>query len=117
MPIYEYRCDECGETFEVLQKFSDEPVETCRLCGGSVRKVLHPAAIHFKGSGFYTTDYAKKSVCSPSGESKSADTKGDGKGASKESADTSSASGRTDKVAAAKKAAASTSSSGSSAKD
>lgn len=81
MPIYEYRCDACGETFEVLQKFSDEPIETCELCGGSVRKVLHPAAIHFKGSGFYTTDYARKSVSSPSVEgksdAKSADAKSD----------------------------------------
>ena len=66
MPIYEYRCDACGNTFEVMQKFSETPIETCELCGGSLRKVLFPVAIHFKGSGFYTTDYAKKSSSSPS---------------------------------------------------
>jgi len=61
LPIYEYRCDECGHTFEVFQKFSDAPVETCELCGGHVTKLLHPVAIHFKGSGFYTTDYGRGS--------------------------------------------------------
>jgi putative FmdB family regulatory protein len=66
VPIYEYRCDQCGHTFDLMQKFSDAPVETCGLCGGPVRKVLHPVAIHFKGSGFYTTDYARRSSSSPS---------------------------------------------------
>jgi putative FmdB family regulatory protein len=66
VPIYEYRCDACGNTFEVMQKFSETPIETCDLCGGSLRKVLFPVAIHFKGSGFYTTDYARKSSSSPS---------------------------------------------------
>jgi putative FmdB family regulatory protein len=66
VPIYEYRCDDCGNLFEMLQKFSDAPIETCDLCGGPLRKVLHPVAIHFKGSGFYTTDYARKSSSSPS---------------------------------------------------
>jgi len=93
VPIYEYRCDACGDTFEVLQKFSDEPVETCKLCGGSVRKVLHPVAIHFKGTGFYTTDYARKSVSSPSCEAKS-DAKGaDAKGGDSKGGDGSGGSG------------------------
>ena len=61
MPIYEYRCDECGDSFEVMQKMSDDPLVKCEKCGGSLRKVLHPVAIHFKGSGFYTTDYGKGS--------------------------------------------------------
>ncbi len=61
MPIYEYRCDDCGASFEVLQRMSDDPLETCEECGGRLRKVLHPVAIHFKGSGFYTTDYGKGS--------------------------------------------------------
>ena len=61
MPIYEYRCVECGASFEALQKMSDDPLETCGECGGALRKVLHPVAIHFKGSGFYTTDYGKGS--------------------------------------------------------
>ena len=51
MPIYEYQCDECGASFEVMQKMSDDPLTECEKCGGSLRKVLHPVAIHFKGSG------------------------------------------------------------------
>jgi putative FmdB family regulatory protein len=59
VPIYEYRCDECGDSFDILQRMSDDPLVTCEKCGGTLRKVLHPVAIHFKGSGFYTTDYGK----------------------------------------------------------
>ncbi len=61
MPIYEYRCDDCGALFEVFQKMSDDPLVECEKCGGPLRKVMHPVAIHFKGSGFYTTDYGKGS--------------------------------------------------------
>ena len=61
MPIYEYQCDECGIAFEVMQRMSDDPLTECEKCGGSLRKVMHPVAIHFKGSGFYTTDYGKGS--------------------------------------------------------
>jgi putative FmdB family regulatory protein len=61
VPIYEYQCDDCGASFEVMQKMSDEPLVECEKCGGPLRKVLHPVAIHFKGSGFYTTDYGKGS--------------------------------------------------------
>lgn len=57
MPIYEYRCTECGHQFEVQQKFSDDPLQTCPKCKGKLRKVFHPAGVIFKGSGFYTTDY------------------------------------------------------------
>jgi putative FmdB family regulatory protein len=59
MPIYEYRCEN-GHSFEVLQSMSDEPVAICETCGAPVERVLHPVAVHFKGSGFYTTDYAKR---------------------------------------------------------
>jgi putative FmdB family regulatory protein len=59
MPIYEYRCRN-GHTFEVIQSMSDEPVEACEVCGAPVERVFHPVAVHFKGSGFYSTDYAKK---------------------------------------------------------
>lgn len=59
MPIYEYRCPE-GHTFELFQRMSDPPAEACETCGASpVQKVLYPAAIHFKGSGFYSTDYGR----------------------------------------------------------
>jgi len=61
VPIYEYQCDDCGHSFEVMQKMSEEPLVECEKCGGPLRKVLHPVAIHFKGSGFYTTDYGKGS--------------------------------------------------------
>jgi putative FmdB family regulatory protein len=61
MPIYEYRCPR-GHTFELFQRMSDAPPEACQVCGESpVTKVLYPAAIHFKGSGFYSTDYGKGS--------------------------------------------------------
>ena len=61
MPIYEYRCEQCGTSFEVMQKMSEDPLTACEKCGGLLRKVMHPVAIHFKGSGFYTTDYGKGS--------------------------------------------------------
>ena len=63
MPIYEYRCTN-GHTFEVIQRMSDDPVETCEVCGAPVERVFHPVAVHFKGSGFYTTDYKSKSKAS-----------------------------------------------------
>ena len=63
MPIYEYRCTN-GHTFEVTQSMSDDPVETCEVCGAPVERVFHPVAVHFKGSGFYSTDYKSKSKAS-----------------------------------------------------
>ena len=59
MPLYEYACDACGHRFEVIQKFSDSPIETCPACGGPVHKLLSSPAIQFKGSGWYITDYAR----------------------------------------------------------
>jgi putative FmdB family regulatory protein len=59
MPIYEYRCRN-GHTFEVFRSMSDDPVHSCERCGTPVERVFHPVAVHFKGSGFYTTDYARK---------------------------------------------------------
>ena len=60
MPIYEYRCPN-GHRFEVFQKMTDEPVQVCITCGaGPVEKILFPVAVHFKGSGFYSTDYGKR---------------------------------------------------------
>ena len=67
MPIYEYRCLN-GHTFEVIQSMSDDPVETCEVCGAPVERVFHPVAVHFKGSGFYTTDYARKGKSKPAGD-------------------------------------------------
>jgi len=59
MPVYEYRCDE-GHTFEVMQRMTDDPVDRCSECAAPVQRVFHPVAVHFKGSGFYNTDYGKK---------------------------------------------------------
>lgn len=59
MPIYEYRCDK-GHTFEVMQRMTDDPMSSCESCGAPTRRVFHPIAVHFKGSGFYNTDYGKR---------------------------------------------------------
>lgn len=58
MPIYEYKCEACAHTFEVIQKFSDEPITSCVACSGPVHRVLSPPALVFKGTGWYVTDYA-----------------------------------------------------------
>jgi putative FmdB family regulatory protein len=84
MPIYEYRCEN-GHLFEVMQGMSDDPVSACEECGAPVERVFHPVAVHFKGSGFYTTDYAKKKA--PAGSGDSGDSKGgDSKSESKSEA-------------------------------
>lgn len=66
MPLYEYQCDACDCRFEVIQKYSDAPVDVCRECGkGPVHRLLSSPAIQFKGSGWYVTDYAKKGTTDP----------------------------------------------------
>jgi len=72
MPLYEYKCHSCGKTFEVIQKFSDEPVTVHAGCGGEVEKLVSAPAFHLKGTGWYATDYAKNS-----GAGKTEDHKGD----------------------------------------
>lgn len=67
MPLYEYQCEACAHRFERIQKYSDPPVETCPSCGGQVKKLLSSPAIQFKGSGWYITDYARKSSDGKSG--------------------------------------------------
>ena len=71
MPLYEYQCRKCGKRFEKIQKFSDPPLETHEKCGGPVQRLLSSPAIQFKGSGWYITDYARKSA--PSEGSSSSD--------------------------------------------
>lgn len=66
MPLYEYQCRKCGKRFEKIQKFSDPPLEIHEKCGGAVHRLLSSPAIQFKGSGWYVTDYARKSVPSES---------------------------------------------------
>ena len=60
MPLYEYKCSECGTAFEVIQKIAEPPIKKCPQCGGSVKKVISAPALQFKGSGWYITDYARK---------------------------------------------------------
>ena len=76
MPIYEYRCEN-GHTFEVMQRMSDEPVTECQVCGAPVQRVFHPIAVHFKGSGFYNTDYGKQKRAGGGGGSDGASSDGD----------------------------------------
>lgn len=75
MPLYEYKCVQCGETAEIIQRSSDPPYSHCPKCGGDMKKLFSSPAIHFKGSGFYKTDYASatssKKKESETGESKS----------------------------------------------
>jgi putative FmdB family regulatory protein len=79
MPIYEYRCPN-GHQFEVFQSMSDDPVTECEVCGAPVERVFRPVAVHFKGSGFYTTDYARKSTAGTSSDGKgSSDSKSESK--------------------------------------
>jgi putative FmdB family regulatory protein len=92
MPLYEYRCED-GHTFEVMQRMSDDPVQVCEVCGKPVQRVFHPVAVHFKGSGFYNTDYGKQrkgaassddsSSSSNSSDSKSSDSSSDSKSSAK----------------------------------
>ena len=66
MPIYEYECENCGAVEEVLQKFSDKPLTTCKHCSGKVHRIISQSTFHLKGTGWYVTDYAKGSTTSAS---------------------------------------------------
>ena len=74
MPLYEYQCEACAHRFEQIRRFSDPPLTTCPECEGTVRKLLSPPAIQFKGSGWYVTDYARQGKKDPAdaGDSKEA---------------------------------------------
>jgi putative FmdB family regulatory protein len=72
LPTYEYRCPN-GHTFEVVQRMSDDPVTVCEVCGEPVQRVFHPVAVHFKGSGFYATDYGRARGGGGGGDSTSKD--------------------------------------------
>jgi putative FmdB family regulatory protein len=107
MPTYEYRCDN-GHTFEITQSMSEDALESCTVCGAPAQRILFAPAVHFKGSGFYTTDYARKGNAtkavngsdaqkSDAKDSKGSDSKGSGSksdsGSSSSSTDSSSGSG------------------------
>ena len=91
MPLYEYQCKKCGHRFEKIQKFSDRMVKKCPECGGVVEQMISAPAVQFKGSGWYVTDYAKKSSSpgssgSDSGSKDKKDDKPKSDSSSKESA-------------------------------
>jgi putative FmdB family regulatory protein len=73
MPLYEYQCKKCQHRFEKIQKFSDAPMKKCPECGGPVEQLLSAPAVQFKGSGWYVTDYAKKSASPMSSNGGSSD--------------------------------------------
>ena len=85
MPLYEYECKKCGHRFEKIQKFSDRMVKKCPDCGGVVEQMISAPAVQFKGSGWYVTDYPKKSNASASSEDGSKDSKKEEKSKSESS--------------------------------
>jgi putative FmdB family regulatory protein len=91
MPIYEYRCER-GHTFEVMQRMTDDPLVSCSTCEAPVQRVFHPVAVHFKGSGFYNTDYGKKKGSSGASESSTDSSKSDSKDSKSSSTSSSSSS-------------------------
>ena len=88
MPIYEYRCEK-GHSFEVMQRMTDDPVDACETCEAPVQRVFHPVAVHFKGSGFYNTDYGTRKRSREKSESDSSG-KSESKSSSNSSSDSSS---------------------------
>jgi len=117
MPIYEYRCEK-GHVLEMMQRMSDGPLEACTTCGASVQRVFHPIAVHFKGSGFYNTDYGKaknnkasKEGKGESSESGSSDSKSDSSSSDSKSSDSKSADSKSSGKSESKTSKASSSSS------
>ncbi len=91
MPIYEYRCEH-GHQFEVMQRMSDDPVQICETCEAPVSRVFHPVAVHFKGSGFYNTDYgtrkrARENSSSEKSDSSSSSSSSDSKSSESKSSE------------------------------
>jgi putative FmdB family regulatory protein len=91
MPIYEYKCSN-EHIFEVMQRMSDDPVSSCEVCGEPVERVFHPVAVHFKGSGFYNTDYGTKKRAREAKENKDSGSKSDSSSSSSSSSDSKSSS-------------------------
>jgi putative FmdB family regulatory protein len=79
MPLYEYKCASCGETFEIIQKFSDAPLQVHEKCGGRVERLISTSALQFKGTGWYVTDYAKGNGNSQSSKDGKKEGKSEGK--------------------------------------
>ena len=105
MPIYEYRCLDCGHQFELMQKFSDPPAETCTSCSGTVQKLISRSAFHLKGSGWYVTDYgrngSKNGKTTDKDGSESSTESGDNKSANESSGSSSTTSAATESAKSA----------------
>lgn len=105
MPIYEYRCLDCGHQFELMQKFSDPPAETCTSCSGTVQKLISRSAFHLKGSGWYVTDYGRNGGApgktTDKSDSESSTESGDKKSTSESSGSTSTTSATTESTKSA----------------
>jgi putative FmdB family regulatory protein len=98
MPIYEYKCTN-GHVFDVIQKMADEPLTECQECGAPAERVLHPVAIHFKGSGFHNTDYGRKKGGGNGGASEGAKESGESKGSDSKKSDSKKSDSSTAKAA------------------
>jgi putative FmdB family regulatory protein len=96
MPTYEYECTSCGQHIEVFQRISEDPLTTCGVCGGTLRKVFHPAGIVFKGSGFYATDSRSASKGSEKQKADATTGSGSGEGSSSDSEGSSGSSSSSD---------------------
>ena len=102
MPLYEYECKKCGHRFEKIQKYSDKMVKKCPDCGGRVEQMISAPAVQFKGSGWYVTDYPKKSHAPASSESGSKEPKKDDKSKSESAGKESSTKGSSAKDGSSK---------------
>jgi putative FmdB family regulatory protein len=107
VPIYEYKCDN-GHVFDVIQKMADDPLTECQECGAPAVRVLHPVAVHFKGSGFYNTDYGKKKAAGGGGGDSSEGSKDPGGSKGSDSTSSDSKSGSESKSSDSKPKAAAT---------
>jgi putative FmdB family regulatory protein len=100
MPLYEYRCDSCGKTFEVMQRFSDDPLQSHPECGGAVHRLISAPALQFKGSGWYITDYARANAKNATDKAEKKDS-GDSKAKTESSSTTADTSTKTSSTPAA----------------
>ena len=106
MPLYEYLCSKCGEKFEVIQKFSDQPLTVHEACGGTVERLISLSGFSLKGSGWYATDYAKSG--SSSSSKKDSDSKTESTSTESKSAETKSSEGKTETKTESKPASTTT---------
>jgi putative FmdB family regulatory protein len=109
MPIYEYRCEQ-GHTFEVMQRMSDDPVQICETCEAPVARVFHPVAVHFKGSGFYNTDYGTRKRARENSSSSDSSSKSESSSSSSDSSSSSSSSSSDSKKSESKSSSTASSS-------